>query len=583
MKIIITIILFIAFLHPVYSQGDNEIDSLQTLLESSTDLNTQITVYTLLSTKHHTIDLKKAKNYANQALVLSQNTAIGSCLGDIYRSLGDIAIKQDSLELAKDYFEHAYDQFKKQSSPIKLADIIIVLGNVEFVSDQLANAMDYYLKAIEISHENNFNRRLIRIYLNIGAINNNLQNYPKAIENLSKSLEICIVQKDSFELPKIYLNMGIAYHSLNDISLAQSYFKKSLMLYQKLDHSEGIARSFINLAGIEQKKGKLKNSFELIDDALDQIKRPNKYYSAPVSTLLTNCYLIRGENYLLLNDINNAHNNLQKAFKLSSEINQFYVITMASYKLSNIWKHKGNSDSALYYFEIYNSYSDSLSNNENIKKLAYLESKYEFEQKINQEKEVRIYEVSHEKRKYLIFLYISSGLLFALILMILLLYLLRKKARQSQLKQTALKRELEERNKELTTHVMYQLKKNEFILSISKKLQSEIRNFKPTDRGIIEKIINDLERDSNKSAWEEFEIRFHRVHSGFNKKLLDQFPDLSTNDLRLCAFIRLNMNTKEISSITYQSTSSIDTARFRLKQKMGLGREDSLIAFLNRF
>ena len=68
-----------------------------------------------------------------------------------------------------------------------------------------------------------------------------------------------------------------------------------------------------------------------------------------------------------------------------------------------------------------------------------------------------------------------------------------------------------------------------------------------------------------------------------NQKLLEKYPDLTANELRLCAFLKLNMNTKEISAVTYQSTNSIDTARSRLRQKLGIKKDDNLIAFLSQF
>ncbi len=584
LKVLITILLFFAFILQSFSQEDRETDSLQALLlGSSMDLNKQIEIYALLSKKYHSIDLVTARQYANQALRLSENAQLYQTLGDIYRSMGDIAIKQDSLELAKHYYSLAYENYNQQSFPEKLADILTVLGNIEFVGDQMANAMDYYMKGIEVSRENNFQRRLARLHMNIGAINLNLQNFVEAINNLLESLEISLAQNDSLELPMIYHNMGLAYQSLNDTSLAMNYFQKTLKLYQSLDNPEGIARAFISLSMLERESGNINDSFRLIESAMEQLKRPNKYYSAPVSTLLTNCYLIQGDNYLHLNNLEEALKLYMKAFVLATEIDQQYMIVSSSKQLSKVWELKANSDSALFYFHIFHNYSDSLTSNENIRKLAYLNSRYQYEQKLNQEKEARINQVQREKKKYKIFLIISSGLLFTILLMIPMIYVLRKKTMQSERKQRELKKKLEERDKELTTHVMYQMKKNEFILDISKKLQKEIHKITPENRGIIENIITKLEHDSNRNSWEEFELRFNRVHADFNKKLLNRFPDLTMNDLRLCAFVRLNMNTKEISAITYQTISSIDTARFRLRQKLGLRKDDNLIAFLNQF
>lgn len=211
-----------------------------------------------------------------------------------------------------------------------------------------------------------------------------------------------------------------------------------------------------------------------------------------------------------------------------------------------------------------------------------MDARYKYEQSLNREKEQRLRETQKRKLNNLISGLIIGALVLVIALMVLLLKLWRNRVRQSELEQQALKNELELRNKELTTHVMYQVKKNEFILSISRQLHANLYKLRPENRKVIEDVIRDLESDSKDNAWEEFETRFHRVHADFNKKLLDKFPDLSANELRLCAFLKLNMNTKEIAAITYQSTNSIDTARSRLRQKLGISKDDNLVAFLNQ-
>jgi hypothetical protein len=71
-------------------------------------------------------------------------------------------------------------------------------------------------------------------------------------------------------------------------------------------------------------------------------------------------------------------------------------------------------------------------------------------------------------------------------------------------------------------------------------------------------VIRDLERTRDSSIWNEFELRFNQVHNTFYQKLNEKSPDLSPNEQRLCAFLRLNMTTKEIASITGQSIRSIE-------------------------
>jgi len=150
------------------------------------------------------------------------------------------------------------------------------------------------------------------------------------------------------------------------------------------------------------------------------------------------------------------------------------------------------------------------------------------------------------------------------------------------LEKEKLLKDLEFKNMELTTNVLYLLKKNEFISGISTKLKNI--NFDVTDKyeNTIDRIISELDKSISNDNWEGFEVRFQEVHVGFYNHLSKDFPALTPNELRLCAFLRLNMTSKEIAEITFQSTESIRTARYRLRKKLNLEHEDNLIAFLTK-
>ena len=96
-------------------------------------------------------------------------------------------------------------------------------------------------------------------------------------------------------------------------------------------------------------------------------------------------------------------------------------------------------------------------------------------------------------------------------------------------------------------------------------------------------IARKLKKNAESEIWEEFELRFKQVHGDFYSKLLENFPDLSQGEQRLCAFLRLNMSTKEISDLTGQSISALEMARFRLRKKLGISSTDvNLAKFLSQ-
>jgi len=96
----------------------------------------------------------------------------------------------------------------------------------------------------------------------------------------------------------------------------------------------------------------------------------------------------------------------------------------------------------------------------------------------------------------------------------------------------------------------------------------------------IKALIADYTRSSYNSNWDEFEILFEKVHSSFYNNLNTLYPTLTTNERKLCAFLKLNMNNKDIAHITYQSEEALKKARLRLRQKLQIDRETNLSSFI---
>ena len=82
----------------------------------------------------------------------------------------------------------------------------------------------------------------------------------------------------------------------------------------------------------------------------------------------------------------------------------------------------------------------------------------------------------------------------------------------------------------------------------------------------------------------EFDLHFVQMHPDFYKKLLADFPKLTQNELRLCAFIKSNLSIKEIAAINGISPESVKTARKRLRKSLNLTGEDmSLLEFFSKY
>ncbi len=118
--------------------------------------------------------------------------------------------------------------------------------------------------------------------------------------------------------------------------------------------------------------------------------------------------------------------------------------------------------------------------------------------------------------------------------------------------------------------------------STTEKLLETLPNLKIENRKVLQDVILNLQSSTNNDVWQDFELRFNEVHSEFYEKRSRQFKELTPNEIRLCAFLKLNMTTKEISAITQQSARSIEVARVRLRKKLLITNTSiNLVTFSN--
>jgi len=136
------------------------------------------------------------------------------------------------------------------------------------------------------------------------------------------------------------------------------------------------------------------------------------------------------------------------------------------------------------------------------------------------------------------------------------------------------------KTKELTASALSSAKQNEFLLFLIdqfKKLQ-EIGN--SASKKIIFELVGHTNTQLNKNAWENFEQQFSQVFPEFYTMLAKKFPNLTANERKLCSLLRMNLSSKEIANLTYLEPNSVDVARYRIRQKLGLEKDANLVSYL---
>lgn len=157
-------------------------------------------------------------------------------------------------------------------------------------------------------------------------------------------------------------------------------------------------------------------------------------------------------------------------------------------------------------------------------------------------------------------------------------------AREMSLRNQQLEENLEKQNQELAGVTMNLVRKNEILLELRAELQA-LQKVKPSEahpqlRRITLTLNSQL---SSEKDWEAFEYHFTRVHQGFFQGLKADYPNLTPGDLRLAAYLRMNLSSKEIAPLLHISVRSVENKRYRFRQKLGLSGEQQLIDILLKY
>ncbi|PWJ41849.1 tetratricopeptide repeat protein [Sediminitomix flava] len=133
------------------------------------------------------------------------------------------------------------------------------------------------------------------------------------------------------------------------------------------------------------------------------------------------------------------------------------------------------------------------------------------------------------------------------------------------------------KNKELTNTTLQIIAKDELLHQVKTQLKTvQKKDAKPE----IRQIINSIKVNKDMS-WLEFENRFTAVNSDFYTKLQERYPNLNPYDLKICALIKLNFTAKEMAKLLGISPESANTARYRLRKRLGISKEINLTTFIN--
>ncbi len=473
------------------------------------------------------------------------------------------------------------------------------MGMIYEIFGDYQKAIEYDFKSLEIAKKIN-HKKLIAISLNnIGLVYSNQKPYyDKALIYFKEYLKISKEDDNDTEIMGANMNIGMQFQRMNNYDSAEYYYNTAFDLAKKLDNKHHIALSYSFLAEIENVKGNNNQYREYSNNAMKIFK--DEGYLIDLAAL----YYDLSEWFLENNNIDSALYYSNVMLDIANEYELATYKQNALLRLSSIYTSEKTYGKAYDNLKEYIELKDSITSQETKEKLAQLQTIYEVEIK---DKEIENLKITKrlQSRKELFYLLIIITVVIVSLIIIYSIVLKRRKDRlvnkqktiihenekelsrleleKSKANEKELETKLAFKTRQLTTHAVSMMQKNKLMHELSDSMIKVSKYVNDDQKNEISKLRQQIKRSLNvEKDWELFKMYFEQVNKDFFEKLLKKVPSLSSNDLRLSALIRLNMNIKESASVFNVEPASIKSARYRLRKKLNLNQEDDLYDYMRK-
>lgn len=524
--------------------------------------------------------------YSKDQRITLESIGLAAKLADKSDSIGySKGIIEASLLMYQVFFNEsmypqALEMLTRATGSLEDADNPLLDGRVYFYSGQFQEqinndelALNYYLKSADHFSGINDKGRLAKVYRQIGNISFDNEDWSLSYKYRWLAYKTHLEARDSLEVIKDLSNLSIYYNRQGMRDSAGFFLDQALLINEHLNKPRDKAQFLINVASFAIEDERYEDAEKLLNQSLGIVggieSKKDFNFIAPFAFVnLGLIYYKRGQ-------LLEAKDLFERSLDLSGPSVNLPARAGINYELYKIHSRLENYADASGYLEKYRILMDSNNREVNKQNLLALEMKYNYEQ----------HELERlEREKKLKLIMSAAGIVVGLVVLVLLLLYSRQriKVKNVRLERKIQDINLERLNRELASQALNMVRINERKVSLINALKQHLPSIKKENQQILQQVIAGFESDQNEAAWKEFEMRFREVHKAFYERLMAINPNLTLNEKRLCAFLRLDMTSKEISAITGQSIRAIEQARIRLRKQLGLTNQQvSLSAFLS--
>lgn len=498
------------------------------------------------------------------------------------------ALVKDHDDEAFRYFFLSYEKAKKDKNETDMAESLLYLGICSFGSSY-EKGLDYAFQSLNIY------TRLEKTNPDVGQVGRSKclqlistiysrqKKYAQAKPISREVISILESREDkSGTLGLAYSSLGSLYEQQQVRDSAYYFYKLALKDFEKSGNQAYLPNAYINIGESELGRHNDQNGLEYFQKALE-IANTTENKQAQASALLA-----IGRWHLKHKHRTEALHYFQKAHHISEALSDKLFEIMAVEALIEFNEKEKN------YFEMSRLQKrliflkDQLHSLEREKIVKSLEMQFEVA-----EKNRKLALVSKEKEVARLTNYLLAICIIVLLTALVTGYLYLKsrnkrdrnllKTKEALLEALEKQRELEEirfqndldhKESQLSAITLQMLQKNELLTDI----KSAIEHQQPQSEQQLIKMVNrHFEQNNN---WDDFNLYFESINKNFYTRLKQLYPEISANDLKICALIKLNLSIKEMASILNISPDSVKTARYRLRKKLQLAADENLTSFI---
>lgn len=626
MKKLQSLLLCILFI-PMYGlgqlQGQEKVDSLLNAFESHKQDTLKIKTLHKLFDQYMYVDWKKALEYAQKELDLSQNIDYQQGIGKGYLHTGMAYYFLENMDSTRSRFDKAMQIFNQIDDYFLMATALRNYSIIEYENGNYDKAIGILDKSI-LLFKNKLNDSIglgisyetkSKVYVSKG-------NYKLALQNALNCLRILEKVDDGLHYANSLYNMGYVEFFNKNHKESINYNLRALEIYEDLNETWWLAQAYNDLGNNYYYLDDFKMAEENLIQAIELAREVDAKWIECSSLGALGKVRIAQENYIeaeklsdkslsIANDLNlklkiveglnqkgevnfkqqkyqKAISYLDKSVTLADSIGaKDQLKTALSLRAKNHSK-LGNYLLASNDYENLITVNDSIYSEKKLQQIEELTTIYETEKKeaeiALQEKEIETLNQEVEISNLRKGLY-AGGMASALALFGLSVFGYRQRIKKNRIarekQEEIYKQEIEHKKKELASQTLHLVQKNTFIKELKENLEN-LKNSPEKFKVEFRRIVMLLKKqNASDKDWEVFKSYFSEVHNDFDQKLKTLYPDISEKEIRLAAFLRMNLTTKEIAATLNVLPDSILKSKYRLKKKLELEKETDLTSFLN--